>query len=42
MKDAVRVFFLLTTPCPVIVEPPKQLDDEDGLPEELTQKNSVY
>ncbi|KAI1231228.1 hypothetical protein IHE44_0008165 [Lamprotornis superbus] len=32
--------FLLTTP--VIVEPLEQLDDEDGLPEKLAQKNPMY
>ncbi|XP_065277643.1 splicing factor, proline- and glutamine-rich isoform X1 [Emys orbicularis] len=36
------VFLLTTTPRPVIVEPLEQLDDEDGLPEKLAQKNPMY
>ncbi|KAK2120885.1 hypothetical protein P7K49_002271 [Saguinus oedipus] len=36
------VFLLTTTPPPVIVEPLEQLDDEDGLPEKLAQKNPMY
>ncbi|KAK2111323.1 hypothetical protein P7K49_011069 [Saguinus oedipus] len=36
------VFLLTTTPCPVIVEPLEQIDDEDGLPEKLVQKNPTY
>ncbi|XP_059585584.1 splicing factor, proline- and glutamine-rich isoform X2 [Alligator mississippiensis] len=36
------VFLLTTTPRPVIVEPLEQLDDEDGLPEKLAQKNPLY
>lgn len=33
---------LFSTPRPVIVEPLEQLDDEDGLPEKLAQKNPMY
>ncbi|MBZ3890933.1 Splicing factor, proline- and glutamine-rich [Sciurus carolinensis] len=36
------VFLLTTTPRPVIVEPFEQLNDEDGLPEKLAQKNPMY
>ncbi|XP_051839052.1 splicing factor, proline- and glutamine-rich-like [Antechinus flavipes] len=36
------VFLLTATPRPVIVEPLEQLDDEDGLPEKLAQKNPMY
>lgn len=42
LKDAAKVFLLTTTPRPVIVEPLEQLDDEDGLPEKLAQKNPMY
>lgn len=34
--------FFIRTPRPVIVEPLEQLDDEDGLPEKLAQKNPMY
>uniref|UniRef100_A0A3Q1GQR4 Paraspeckle component 1 n=1 Tax=Acanthochromis polyacanthus TaxID=80966 RepID=A0A3Q1GQR4_9TELE len=33
---------LTTTPCPAIVEPSEQFDDEDGLPEKLLQKTPKY
>ncbi|CAD7675429.1 unnamed protein product [Nyctereutes procyonoides] len=36
------VSLLTTTPRPVIVEPLEQLDDEDGLPQRLAQKNPMY
>ncbi|KAM3596411.1 uncharacterized protein V6R79_014006 [Siganus canaliculatus] len=36
------VFLLTASPRPVIVEPMEQLDDEDGLPEKLAQKNPRY
>lgn len=36
------VYFVFSTPRPVIVEPLEQLDDEDGLPEKLAQKNPMY
>ncbi|XP_030004108.1 splicing factor, proline- and glutamine-rich [Sphaeramia orbicularis] len=36
------VFLLTTSPRPVIVEPMEQVDDEDGLPEKLAQKNPRY
>ncbi|XP_077743454.1 splicing factor, proline- and glutamine-rich-like isoform X1 [Canis aureus] len=36
------VFLLTTMPRPVIVEPLEQLDDEDGLPEKLAQRNPMY
>ncbi|XP_077599248.1 splicing factor, proline- and glutamine-rich-like [Stigmatopora nigra] len=36
------VFLLTTSPRPVIVEPLEQCDNEDGLPEKLTQKNARY
>lgn len=38
----VNEYFLFSTPRPVIVEPLEQLDDEDGLPEKLAQKNPMY
>ncbi|XP_055081173.1 splicing factor, proline- and glutamine-rich [Periophthalmus magnuspinnatus] len=36
------VFLLTSSPRPVIVEPLEQVDDEDGLPEKLAQKNPRY
>ncbi|KAM6893492.1 paraspeckle component 1 [Xenentodon cancila] len=33
---------LTNTPCPVIVEPLEQLDDEDGLPEKVLPKTPKY
>uniref|UniRef100_A0A3P8TCQ6 Paraspeckle component 1 n=1 Tax=Amphiprion percula TaxID=161767 RepID=A0A3P8TCQ6_AMPPE len=33
---------LTTTPCPAIVEPSEQYDDEDGLPEKMLQKTPKY
>ncbi|XP_035265052.1 paraspeckle component 1-like [Anguilla rostrata] len=35
-------FLLTTTPCPAIVEPTDQFDDEDGLPEKILQKSAQY
>lgn len=36
------VFLLTSSPRPVVVEPMEQVDDEDGLPEKLAQKNPRY
>lgn len=36
------VFLLTSSPRPVVVEPLEQVDDEDGLPEKLAQKNPRY
>lgn len=41
-KRKASVYFVFSTPRPVIVEPLEQLDDEDGLPEKLAQKNPMY
>ncbi|KAI7810786.1 Pspc1 protein [Triplophysa rosa] len=33
---------LTASPCPVILEPKEQFEDEDGLPEKLLQKSAQY
>ncbi|XP_056626177.1 paraspeckle component 1 isoform X4 [Triplophysa dalaica] len=33
---------ITTSPCPVILEPKEQFEDEDGLPEKLLQKSAQY
>lgn len=36
------VVFLFSTPCPAIVEPSEQFDNEDGLSEKMLQKTPKY